>query len=301
MLDCHYEAELHGYKRKEALQDKRDDLIIAKRSRTSLAIEKSIDICTAQLKLAIKCRTAFKHMPTTLVEAVYYFNAGGQMGDSSALEALESIFSDWSLRQHSLVLDVAIDRAVACDLERRRGHSFFGVGMATDESPPSGARFCAFRFQVTQLYIPLFPDSATWSDPQWRDTPPVRILQRLVDIVHCPGKDGGSLAKALQKQLWTLGLTLHDVHAGTGDGGGEMEGSSGVHSILERTNETYVRHRCLAHLSWRCADNGMLLMVGIPTVREFMKYLSEHGTWLRLQAIAVQPEHTGLAVPLAHG
>ena len=77
-----------------------------------------------------------------------------------------------------------------------------------------------------------------------------------------------------------------------------MEGSGGVHSILERTNESYVRHRCLAHLSWRCSDNGMLLMVGIPAVRQFMNHLTEAGTWLRLQAVAVQPAHTSFAATL---
>ncbi len=97
--------------------------------------------------------------------------------------------------------------------------------MATDESPPEGCRFTSFRFQVTMLYIPLIPASETWSDESWRTKPPVSLRRRLVDIVHCPGKAGEDVAKVLQKQLETLGLTFHDVLSGSGDGGGEMEGS----------------------------------------------------------------------------
>jgi hypothetical protein len=114
-----------------------------------------------------------------------------------------------------------------------------------------------------------------------------------VDIVHCPGKDGGSVGKALQRQLQTLGLTLHDVHTGTGDGGGEMEGQGGLHSLLERTNHSYVRRRCMAHLAWRCVDNGLSVMEAQDSLNDIMKYFRETGTWLRLQAIASQPLHTG--------
>ena len=49
-------------------------------------------------------------------------------------------------------------------------------------------------------------------------------------------------------------LNCYDAVAGTGDGGGENEGSSGVHVFSERFNTGYVRKRCLPHISWRTSD-----------------------------------------------
>ena len=265
----------------------------AKRSRTSANIERAIDAQTAQLHLAMKCKTAFTHMPSTLNEAVNLFVNARQMDIAGATSALDSIVSDWTLTKHALVCDQALDRVLAADIERERGSTFFGLGMSSDESPPEGMRFCSFRFQVTMVFIPWIPDSATWSDPAWASKPPVRVQQRLLDIVHCPNKDGKAVANALQLQGQGLGLTLDDIQSGTGDGGGEMEGSAGLHKALEANNNTYVRRRCWAHLSWRCVDNGIAVMSAHDTLTALLVYLREAGTWLRLQAIATQQPHDG--------
>lgn len=265
----------------------------AKRSRTSANIERAIDSQTAQLHLAIKCKAAFTHMPSTLAEAVNLFVGSGQMDFAGAAAALDSIVADWTLTKHALLCDQALDRVLAEEIERGRDSTFFGVGLSSDESPPEGMRFCSFRFQVTMVFIPWIPDSATWSDPAWASNPPIRVQQRLVDIVHCPSKDGKAVANAVQLQMQGLGLTLDDIHSGTGDGGGEMEGSSGLHKVLELSNCTYVRRRCWAHLSWRCVDSGIAIMSAHDSLNAFLNYLRETGTWLRLQAIAVQQPHDG--------
>ncbi len=133
-----------------------------------------------------------------------------------------SIVDNSALSKHALLVDQALDRVLATDIKKERGISFFGIGMASGESTRESRRFCAFSLQVTQVYIPWIPDPLTWS--AW-NSPPIRVQKRLVDIVHCPHKDGGPLAKAMQLQMQTLGLALHDIHSGTGDGGGRWRGT----------------------------------------------------------------------------
>ena len=283
-----HELHVRGSKRLVDLEQ-----VVVKRSRSSANVEKAIDIQTAQLHLAVKCRTAFSHMPDTLAEAVNLFSKEGHMELDSQVAALDSIVNDWTLTKHAMVVDQALDRVLATEIEAKRGSEFFGVGISTDESPPSGTRFCAFRFQVTQLYICWIPPKSTWSLAMWADTPPVRLQRKLLDIVHCPNKHGAALAEALGLQLRALNLTLHDIVSGTGDGGGEMEGGEGVHGLLQALSSSYVRRRCWAHLSWRCVDNGVSIMESHWSVQAVLTYLRESGTWLRLQAIAVQPNARG--------
>ena len=52
---------------------------------------------------------------------------------------------------------------------------------------------------------------------------------------------------------------------GTGDGGGENEGASGVHAQMEVVNPSYARKRCCAHFPWRScaavfAESGPFLL-----------------------------------------
>jgi hypothetical protein len=151
-------------------------------------------------------------------------------------------------------LDEAVDEYLKDRLGKARGVSMFGVAIASDESPPANSRYRGFRFQVTYAYVPLFDDLDSW---ELADRPPVRVEQFLLDVCNCPGKDGRSVSGVLQKQLSRIGLVLEDVVCGVGDGGGENEGMSGVHSIFEAANPTYTRRRCLGHLSWRAADAGL--------------------------------------------
>ena len=55
----------------------------------------------------------------------------------------------------------------------------------------------------------------------------------LLDLCHCPGKSGAAVMSVLDKQLGRVGLIRYDACSGTGDGGGENEGQTGIHSSLE--------------------------------------------------------------------
>ena len=72
---------------------------------------------------------------------------------------------------------------------------------------------------------------------------PIHCTSMLGDILHCRGKKGTNVSWVLEKQLSRVGLSRYDVVAGTGDGGGENEGSSGVHSYFENLSPGYARHR----------------------------------------------------------
>ena len=112
--------------------------------------------------------------------------------------------------------------------------------MATDESPPKAPRFRGLRFQITCLYLGFIPHVREWA----RSTsPPIQCIAMLADIQHCPGKKGTDVSRVIEKQLNRVGLNCYDVVAGTGGGGGENEGSSGIHSHFEGLSPGYVRHR----------------------------------------------------------
>jgi hypothetical protein len=185
-----------------------------------------------------------------------------------------------------------LDSWIAEKIRKARGVSFFGAAFASDESPPSGSRFAGYRFQITYVYCPFFHDPATWDDSS---SAPVTIDQVLCDIAHCPGKDGAAVLAVVQKQLSRIGLVVADIVSGTGDGGGENEGVSGVHSSLERENGgSYVRRRCLAHISWRSADAGLdQILQHHKAMQALCTYLHEGITWRRLQSICCQPINAG--------
>ena len=61
--------------------------------------------------------------------------------------------------------------------------------------------------------------------------------------MHCVGKQGSDASRVLERQLSRVGLNADDVVSGVGDGGGENEGSSGIHSHFENLNPGYVRRR----------------------------------------------------------
>ena len=77
-------------------------------------------------------------------------------------------------------------------------------------------------------------------------------------------------------------------------GGGENEGAQGAHALFEQRNPAYVRRRCLAHLPWRVADQGLKEVPDLhDELKSISEYLHEGSTWLRLQAIAVQSAADG--------
>ena len=190
------------------------------------------------------------------------------------------------------MLDEALDEVVKARLQRARGVSFFGCGMASDESLLSQDRFAGYRFQITYIYCPMFQDESSW---ELSERPPVRREQYLCDIVHCPGKDGQSVVGVIEKQLRRIGLNLTDIASGTGDGGGENEGMNGVHASLEEIGDgSYIRRGCLGHLAWRAADAGLDEMgKWAKEAASVCTYLHEGVTFRRLQSIACQPIATG--------
>ena len=68
----------------------------------------------------------------------------------------------------------------------------------------------------------------------------------IADICHCPGKKGADVARIVEKQAARWELNCYDAAAGTGDGGGENEGSLGVHVFFEDLGTGYVRKKVFA-------------------------------------------------------
>jgi hypothetical protein len=200
----------------------------------------------------------------------------------------------YTIGRHCLLLDEAHDMLLAEKLAAARGHSFFGMGFCTDESPPSEPRFTGLRFQISYVYIPLIAPASTWGSERYDRKPPLTSDHHLLDIIHCPAKDGATVMHALDLQLSRIGCSRLDLVSGTGDGGGENEGGSGIHGLIERENGLYIRRRCLGHISWRVADAGIAAMgQSHKEVGKLCAYLREGITWRRLQALATQPVGAG--------
>ena len=100
-----------------------------------------------------------------------------------------TFFGRTALNRHALVLDAALDAWQLEEWARRRDADPEGwaLAVATDESPPSQARFGGLRFQVTLVYAPVWRPENTWDHSA---DPPLDAESYLADICHCPGKDG---------------------------------------------------------------------------------------------------------------
>ena len=182
-------------------------------------------------------------------EAADLIGAIGVYDKKSANQSsLDSVLSRWSIGRHCLLLDEALDLFISDNINSRRGTTFFGAGMSSDESPPSQPRFRGYRFQVTYVYVPYIPLPSTWMGSKYIQERPIAVEQYMVDIMHCPGKDGRTTHDVISRQLGRLGLSAWDITSGTGDGGGENEGKEGVHRIYEEKGAGYVRRRCHGHL-----------------------------------------------------
>ena len=199
------------------------------------------------------------------------------------------LVSRQNLQKHLLYLDGALDKAMSdAVFELRENQRFAGVALATDESPPSQPRFRGLRFQITVLYYGAFRPVQDW---ELSETPPLEVHTALGDITHCPGKRGVDVSRIIEKQLSRVGLNCFDVVSCTGDGGGENEGSSGIHAHFEDLNPGYVRRRCLPHISWRTSDQA--LRTAALDYKALAAYLTDGATWSRLRAIAVQSRDLG--------
>ena len=164
----------------------------------------------------------------------------------------------------------------------------------SDESPPAQLRYQGLRFQITLVYAVQFLPRNEWEHCRFDNELPIKVHKRICDVVNCPGKTGDVVLNVLEKQWARMGLSKHDCVSGTGDGGGENEGTSGVHSQLEQVRHDYVRRRCLGHLPWRVADQALHALGELHTkTKAISQFLHEGGTWNRFKTLAVTSQNDG--------
>ena len=197
----------------------------------------------------------------------------------------------WTLVKHMLLLDGAVDRCTSDYLLSLRDEGkFAGCAIVTDECPPSQPRLKGLKFQITVLYFGSWKNLSEWESSR---EPPIIRSTCLADIMHCPGKKGIDVSRIIEKQLARVGLNCFDVTAGTGDGGGENEGHTGVHAYFENLNPGYVRRRCLPHIAWRTCD--VAIRTSGLDYKALAAYMVEGVTWSRLRELAtLAPADGGL-------
>ena len=246
---------------------------------------------TAQAKYALENRLAIMRVGDAVQGAADLINrlSGADVADDIS----DLLFSRQTLMSHMLVLDGALDRLSSDVLFQKREEGVLaGVALATDESPPSQPRFRGLRFQITVMYVGTFPPLESWESSA---TPPILCTSVLGGLMHCPGKKGTDVSRILEKQLNRVGLNCWDVVSCTGDGGGENEGSQGVHAHFETLSPGYVRRRCLPHIAWRTAD--MAIRASGLDYKALAAYFVEGITWTRLREIATRaPADGGLGL-----
>ena len=258
-----------------------------KKSRTKESLDTFRATLTEQVRQFIKNNTPISRQVETIVDASLLIQqATGRDDASETLHLEEKLGGRKAMATHLMHVDSALDGFLGSYfLDQRKTHlDMFGIGLATDESPPSQARFGGMRFQVTTVYWPEWEPETRWDASL---TPPLVVCSRLLDIVNCPGKDGRAVMAILDKQLERVGLSRLDVVCGVGDGGGENEARfNGIHATLEESVPGYVRRRCLGHLAWRVADACLSVMPGYARIRKLCEYLGDGCTWQRLQSLA---------------
>ena len=261
-----------------------------KRSRTHTSRDTALSDKTAIVRTILVNKIALQHMVTCFLDADRLrHQLLRQPPDQADPLTADHLYSRQSIAKHMLLLDSALDSVLAKQIEawRAQDPDAFGVALATDESPPSQNRFGGYRFQVTMVYIIRWRPMASWNASE---TPPLDVEPRLLDICHCPRKDGPSVMQVVDKQLARVGLMRYDVKSMVGDGGAENEGMlKGMHVILETDVDGYVRRRCLGHVAWRVADAIIAEIPDYHAVKGLCEYLHKGVTWQRLQVLAATP------------
>lgn len=172
--------------------------------------------------------------------------------------------------------------------------------MSTDESPPSASRFAGLRFQITIVHMVYALPERIWEDDAYANEYPIMVEHSMCDLCHVPDKSGPTTHHVICNQLARKGVYADDVCAGATDGGGENMGQhEGIHAQFTQSNNSYVRRRCMSHISWRTCDAALQIMT--PESWDLSTYLRDGITWGRLLAIATQPRNIGgLALMNAH-
>ena len=141
---------------------------------------------------------------------------------------------------------------------------------------------------MSMLYRGRFRPEEAWDASEQA---PLDASSRLLDICHCPGKDGAGVMAVVDKQLGRLGVTRYDVVNGVGDGGAENEGEGrGIHATMEAEVPGYARRRCLGHMAWRIAGALISEIPDYKQVKRLAEYFGDGVTWTRLQALATLPQ-----------
>lgn len=201
--------------------------------------------------------------------------------------AWERMYSYTTYIRHTLLLEESVDRHFKAVFTAMRGRGeLTGIGLCSDESPPSAARLAGLRFQITVIYVPKFSPVSDWATA--RD-PPVQPQTMFLDIVNVPGKTGTDLLDCWERQLARVGLELGDISSFCADGGGENTGITGSHALLLARNESVVSKTCLSHVPWRSCAHGLEASGETLTELHAMNaFLHQGVSWRRLQEIAVQ-------------
>ncbi len=125
---------------------------------------------------------------------------------------------------------------------------------------------------------------------------PILRTSCLADICHCSSKIASTSAS--KKELARVGLNSFGMVSGTGDGGGEDEGSRGIHEHLENMSPWCARRRRVPHMAWRTC--GPAIKATRVDLKGFAACLSDGVTWSRLNDVAtmsVAPGALGSSPP----
>eukprot|EP00959_Pyramimonas_sp_CCMP1952_P352016 7375419-Pyramimonas_sp.AAC.1 len=159
------------------------------RKRTREGLDTTIDLMSAQLQWALECKIAFRNMPKSLVEAANYY-AKIQLCPDQHGDVFGAV-QRRALDKHAVVFDSAMDLMLADRIAQLRASGqFYGAGFTTDESPSEAPRFRGLRFQITHIYFCTFPPAEEWAQAKYDAKHPIQVTKRLLDIMHCPKKDG---------------------------------------------------------------------------------------------------------------
>ena len=108
----------------------------------------------------------------------------------------------FELRSASLTLvfaELRLARDVIHVFKRqaRDNGSFLGVGVSSDESPPTESRFRGMRFQITIVHCCFARPQEVWECSEYDNVAPILSQPHLTDIIHVPEKQGWALSTLL--------------------------------------------------------------------------------------------------------
>ena len=242
------------------------------------------------LEFALKRNVAFTHAPSALYDAssvVTFAHDRSEFG-----RACIELVTDKTMCAYALELDSALDAYAGDQIrEHRDAGKYFSCSFTSDEAAPNNRSLVGLRFQVTHLYYLLWEPRERWHAKVIGM--PFRRFRVMTDMMHAPHKTGDETLKIVARQVERKGVLMSDICAGAGDGGGENEGISGVHTLMTAYNGSYVRRRCFGHLAWTVARAGLGMMESRKAVDALETYLADGVTWTRLSAIATSTVHQG--------